>query len=220
METISMSFRERKRLEVFSRVGLGEMTLVEASEILRLSYRQTKRVWSRYKATGDTGLVHGGRGRPGERGAPRRSEGRGEGPGRPERFGPGGPGGPGVPGGGQPNLDPLTGMNNPRTPLYGRLLAVPELREKYLEHVRTIAQESLIWEKLGPFVTSLREMLEPEVKLDTRKLTSYEAFLAATDPEDSATKTPGDPAEETSRPVPPSRNLRMFIEQRSKFLLQ
>lgn len=67
METISMSFRERKRLEVFSRVGLGEMTLVEASEILRLSYRQTKRVWSRYKATGDTGLVHGGRGRASNR---------------------------------------------------------------------------------------------------------------------------------------------------------
>ncbi len=67
METISMSFRERKRLEVFSRVGLGEMTLVEASEILRLSYRQTKRVWSRYEATGDTGLVHRGRGRASNR---------------------------------------------------------------------------------------------------------------------------------------------------------
>ncbi len=164
----------------------------------------------------------GGRREPG-RGEDRRNEG----PGRRDGFGPGGPGGPGGPngprgpgGGGQPNLDPLTGMNNPRTPLYGRLLAVPELREKYLDHVRTIARESLTWEKLGPFVTSLREMLEPEVKLDTRKLTSYESFLAATDPEGSATKTPGNSAEGTSRPVPPSRNLRTFIEQRSKFLLQ
>ncbi|MCA9124927.1 MAG: hypothetical protein H6823_11695 [Planctomycetaceae bacterium] len=43
METISMSLQERKRLEVFSRVRLGAMTLVEASELLRLSYRQTKR---------------------------------------------------------------------------------------------------------------------------------------------------------------------------------
>ena len=33
METISMSLQERKRLEVFSRVRLGEMTLAEASEL-------------------------------------------------------------------------------------------------------------------------------------------------------------------------------------------
>lgn len=111
-------------------------------------------------------------------------------------------------------------MNNPRTPLYGRLLAVPEFREKYLEHVRTIASESLTWEKLGPLVGSLREMLEPEVKLDTRKLASYEAFLAATDPEGAATNAPADAPEGTSRPGPPSRNLRLFIEQRRKFLLQ
>ena len=67
METISMSLQERKRLEVFSRVRLGEMTLVEASALLRLSYRQTKRVWSRYQAAGDAGLVHRGRGRSSNR---------------------------------------------------------------------------------------------------------------------------------------------------------
>ena len=37
METILMSTQERKRLEVFSRVRVGGMTLVEASEILGLS---------------------------------------------------------------------------------------------------------------------------------------------------------------------------------------
>lgn len=67
METISMSLQERKRLEVFSRVRLGEMTLVEASELLDLSYRQTKRVWSRYQEAGDSGLVHRGRGRASNR---------------------------------------------------------------------------------------------------------------------------------------------------------
>ena len=67
METISMSLQERKRLEVFSRVRLGAMTLVEASELLRLSYRQTKRAWSRYQAAGDAGLVHRGRGRASNR---------------------------------------------------------------------------------------------------------------------------------------------------------
>lgn len=67
METISMSLQERKRLEVFSRVRLGEMTLVEASACLRISYRQTKRVWSRYQEEGDVGLVHQGRGRASNR---------------------------------------------------------------------------------------------------------------------------------------------------------
>ena len=52
METISMSRKERKRLEAFSRVTLGGMTLVEASERLGLSYRQTKRAWSRYQSEG------------------------------------------------------------------------------------------------------------------------------------------------------------------------
>ena len=55
METIPMSLQERKRLEGFSRVRLEEMTLVEASKLLALSYRQTKRVWSRYQAVGDAG---------------------------------------------------------------------------------------------------------------------------------------------------------------------
>lgn len=63
MGTFSMSRKERKRLEAFSRVKLGGMTLVEASERLRLSYRQTKRSWSRYQSEGDAGLVHRLRGR-------------------------------------------------------------------------------------------------------------------------------------------------------------
>ena len=63
METISMSRKERKRLEAFSRVKGGDMTLVEASQLLELSYRQTKRAWSRYQSEGDVGLVHRLRGR-------------------------------------------------------------------------------------------------------------------------------------------------------------
>ena len=67
MERILMSAQERRRLEVFSRIQSGEMRLVEASELLGLSYRQTKRVWSRYQQQGDAGLVHKGRGRPSNR---------------------------------------------------------------------------------------------------------------------------------------------------------
>ena len=70
MGTILMSRKERKRLEAFSRVKLGGMTLVEASELLRLSYRQTKRAWSRYQSEGDVGLVHRLRGRAPNRHSP------------------------------------------------------------------------------------------------------------------------------------------------------
>ena len=58
METISMSQRERHRLEAFARVCRGEITLVKASELLELSYRQTKRCFGRYRKEGDKGLVH------------------------------------------------------------------------------------------------------------------------------------------------------------------
>jgi transposase len=70
MEMISMSRKERRRLEAFSRVKLGGVTLVEASELLGLSYRQTKRAWSRYQSEGDAGLVHRLRGQASNRHSP------------------------------------------------------------------------------------------------------------------------------------------------------
>jgi transposase len=69
METISMSRKERKRLEALGRVQAGDLTLTAAGELLGLSYRQTKRVWSRYQSQGDAGLVHGLRGRASNRGS-------------------------------------------------------------------------------------------------------------------------------------------------------
>ena len=55
METISMSRREWMRQEVFSRVQDGEVTLTQASELLAVSYRQVKRLWSRNRPEGDAG---------------------------------------------------------------------------------------------------------------------------------------------------------------------
>lgn len=62
MERIPMSAKERARLEVFGRVRAGDMTLVKAGALLGLSYRQTKRSWSRYREAGAVALVHGLRG--------------------------------------------------------------------------------------------------------------------------------------------------------------
>jgi hypothetical protein len=41
-----------------------ELMLVQAAELMDVSYRQSKRVWRRYRADGDAGLVHRLRGRP------------------------------------------------------------------------------------------------------------------------------------------------------------
>lgn len=57
-----MSTLERRRLAVFSQVSLGQITVAKAGRVLGLSERQARRVWQRFKARGDAGLVHGLRG--------------------------------------------------------------------------------------------------------------------------------------------------------------
>lgn len=108
------------------------------------------------------------------------------GPGGPGGFGPGGPGGPGgfggrgpggPMGGGGTNLDPLGALNGP---LRAKLLAVPELRENYMGYVRDIATKWLDWKTLGPLVEGYKTLIEAEVKADTKRLETYEAFVQDT----------------------------------------
>jgi transposase len=58
-----MSERELKRAAVLSRVAEGGWRLVQAAERMKVSYRQAKRLWKRYRAKGTKGLVHGNAGR-------------------------------------------------------------------------------------------------------------------------------------------------------------
>ncbi len=58
-----MSKRELKRVEVMARGAAGEVVLADAAELLELSYRQTKRVWKRYREEGPEGLKHRSAGR-------------------------------------------------------------------------------------------------------------------------------------------------------------
>ena len=53
-----LSARELSRAEVMGRVKAGNLGLVEASELLELSYRQAKRIWARYRAGGAKALQH------------------------------------------------------------------------------------------------------------------------------------------------------------------
>ena len=58
-----MSRRELARVEVLARVGSKELRLVDAAALMRLSYRQTKRLWKRYRKEGARGLKHRSAGR-------------------------------------------------------------------------------------------------------------------------------------------------------------
>src|SRR5688572_5082767 len=69
-EHLTMSASERDRLKLFERVKRDELSLTEASEIGGLSYRQTRRMYKRYREDGDRGLVHRGRGRLSNRAQP------------------------------------------------------------------------------------------------------------------------------------------------------
>lgn len=111
-------------------------------------------------------------------------------------------GGRGGPGHGSPTLDPLVGIDNERMPLRSRLLQVPELRERYLEYIRQIADEQLDWRHLGPRVEHYRQQIGEAVTEDTRKLASNEAFNSAT--------ASGDGDQQSS--------LQRFAEERSEFL--
>jgi spore coat protein CotH len=133
-----------------------------------------------------------GQGRP-EDGPPEARGGRG--------FG--GPGGRGV------ELDPLVGLDDATKPLRSRLLAVPSLKTRYLEHVRTIANDWLDWDKLGPVVEGYVTLIEPEIKDDTKKLSSYAEFL----------RTVGRSEEQAAPGGRGGMTLREFVEKRRQEIL-
>jgi len=62
-----MSSKDRIALDAMARVKRGEMTVVAAAGLMGLSLRQARRVWKRFKAEGDGGLLHRLRGRPSNR---------------------------------------------------------------------------------------------------------------------------------------------------------
>jgi hypothetical protein len=122
---------------------------------------------------------------------------------------PGGPGfgrGQGVDG---VTLDPLAGSDDPSKPLLHKLLAVPTLKQRYLAHVREIAQTWLDWDKLGPLARQYQALIADDVKADTHKLASFEAFQRGVEE---------DTEEEGFRGPRRSISLKSFVEQRRAFL--
>jgi transposase len=64
MEQLVMNRKERERLVVFSRVKDRELSRKAGAQVLAISLRQMHRVYLRYQAEGDKGLVHRARGKP------------------------------------------------------------------------------------------------------------------------------------------------------------
>ncbi len=64
------------------------------------------------------------------------------------------------------------------------------------------------WKTIGPVIARFRALIDSEVKLDTRKLESYDAFVRATSAEPPVEAPRG-------REIP----LRSFFEGRRRYLL-
>jgi len=116
-------------------------------------------------------------------------------------------GGPGVFG---VELDPLHAMNDSEKPLISKLLAVPALRERYLAYVRDIAEKWLDWNRLGPVAKRYHALIAEEVRADTRKLSTFEAFQSGLE---------GQVAAQPGRGPGRAISLKNFADQRRAYLL-
>ena len=124
-----------------------------------------------------------------------------------------GRGGPGFGGGPRVNgveLDPLLATNDMTKPLISKLLAVPSLRTRYLAYVKDIAQKWLDWNKVGPIAQKYHSLIAADVRADTRKLYSWDAFQ---------TGLSGDTAEAGGRGPNQETSLKSFTEKRQAYLL-
>ena len=112
-------------------------------------------------------------------------------------------------------LDPLVVANDSDKPLASKLLAVPALRQRYLGMVRDLASTWLDWAKLGPVAERYHALIADEVKLDTRKLDSNEAFEASLVGPGSGAEAPAAGGFGPRSPIA----LKAFADQRRAYLL-
>jgi DNA-binding Lrp family transcriptional regulator len=66
-DRFEMSQRERDRLKVLHEAGKGAITQKQASEQLRITERQVRRLLKKIRTEGDRAVVHGLRNRPSNR---------------------------------------------------------------------------------------------------------------------------------------------------------
>ena len=107
-------------------------------------------------------------------------------------------------------LDPFFAAQDSGKPLLSKLLAVPEFRTRYLTIIRDIAENWLDWSKIEPLAKKYQAMIANDVKSDTHRLYSVQAF------EDGVVK---DVEEQGFRGPRQSISLKSFVEKRRAYLL-
>lgn len=75
----------------------------------------------------------------------------------------------------QTNWSPVLNFSQATKPFISRVLAVPELRQRYFAHYRT-AKADLNWTLFGPKAEALRTQIDAAVQADPKKLYSYTLF--------------------------------------------
>jgi len=92
----------------------------------------------------------------------------------------------------------------------GRLLKVPSVRQRHIARVREMATTWLDWKRLGPLTGQFQSLIADEVKADTRKLSSNDAFLKGLNE---------DTGQEGFRGRESMMSIKSFAEQRRAHLL-
>ena len=108
------------------------------------------------------------------------------------------------------DLDPFAGSDDPSKALLSKLLAVPALRSRYLGYMKNMAETWLDWNKIGPLAEQYHALIAADVKKDTRKLQSTEAFTRAVTEEIQG---------QGFGPPGPRMSLKSFVEKRREYLL-
>ncbi len=74
------------------------------------------------------------------------------------------------------NWSPFYNANKVNYPLLNKILAVPAWRQRYLAHLRTIIAEQFDPQKVFPLLDNWKNMIDPMVQADPKKLYTYTQF--------------------------------------------
>lgn len=76
------------------------------------------------------------------------------------------------------NWSPFYRADDPNFPLMHRLMQIPEYRQRYLAHIRTVVAESLSLATTQAMIEQYSNFIDAEVQADTKKIYTYNQFLS------------------------------------------